>query len=157
MTQNIIRALVALGAVVALGLGGFLIVQNGQNLGGAAYEALTKQFGNGSQGGIIVGNGTQLLQVLKGTCNLVGADVSQAATTSAPYDCAVSGVQSGDLVIAQLGTTTQNASSLRWNIEAAVASSTSGYITLRLSNGTGASAKPSVTSVGSSTQYVIIR
>jgi hypothetical protein len=161
MTQNIIKAIVALGVVAVILLGGLLMFGRGTgqapSLGGAAYEALTKQFGNGTQGGIIVGNGTQLTQVLKGTGNMIGADTSQAATSSAPYDIAVPGVLPGDLVFAQLSTTTQNATSLRWSIEAAIASSTNGFITVRLSNGTGVAAKPSATSVGSSTQFVIIR
>src|SRR5437868_3116917 len=51
-------------------------------------------------------SGTAITQILKGTCNLLGMDASATASTTSNYDCAVTGVQSGDVVHVQLSTTT---------------------------------------------------
>lgn len=100
--------------------------------------------------GALVGN------IIPTTCNLLGMDVSQAASSTASYDCAVTGVVSGDYVFASLATSTQNTSVLNWVLAGVRASSTAGYVTMRVSNFSGAAATPSVTAVGSSTVVLVI-
>ena len=112
-------------------------------------------------GGVTVGAGTAITEILKGSCtsfNGNGAnsiDGSHAASTTRAYDCAVTGVEDGDLVFAQLATSTANGS-ITWLVAGAKASTTDGYITVMITN-YGAAAVPSATGVGSSTSYLIIR
>lgn len=111
---------------------------------------------------LTIGNsGTPTGQVVWGTCNLITKASSQSASTTAPYDCAATGVQSGDTVFVQLATSTPSTNSQRtWRLQGAQASSTSGYITVYLHNSTGASNKPSddiFMHFASSTLYHIFR
>ncbi len=119
-------------------------------------------------GGITVGSsGTAVTQLIKGSCTtwnggiaagINGMDGNHPASTTEAYDCAVTGAVSGDLVFAQFATSTFNGSAgqTTWLIAGAKASSTSGYITVLITN-YGPAAVPSVTGVGSSTSYLIIR
>ncbi len=93
-------------------------------------------------------SGSNLGFVKTGTCDLVGGAI--AATSSAVADCAVTGVVSGDIVIPTLATSTANAVAT-----GARASTTAGYITVRLLNLTGAAS--SVSALGSSTSYIVLR
>ncbi len=99
--------------------------------------------------------------LIVGTCALLGLDVSQAASTTVPYDCAVTGVTSSDNVIASFSTTTAVsvgwAGQPSWLISGAKASSTAGFITIGLTNLSGAAKVPSATNIGSTTQYVIFQ
>lgn len=106
-------------------------------------------------------NGTLRAEEIRGTCTLIagtggsGIDASQPASSTRPYDCAVTGVVSGDVVSAQLSTTTiLSGNNGSWSIEAAGASTTAGFITVLLRNN-GAAAVPSATGVGSSTSYLV--
>ncbi len=116
-------------------------------IGGASTFSSTVTIGTG---------GSALSLVKKGTCNFLGMDASQLASTSVAYDCAVSGVVAGDVVVLQSATTTPT-TFLGWNINGANASSTSGFITAYFTNQTGADKIPSTGKVGSSTQYIILR
>lgn len=108
-------------------------------------------------GGLQIGQrGSEVKNLLKGTCALIGSDVSQTGTSTKAYDCAVTGVVSGDIVHAQLATSTPFSASRNWAITAAQASSTSGFITVLLTN-LGQTAVPSASAVGSSTSYIILR
>lgn len=91
--------------------------------------------------GTIIGN------VVTGTCNLLPAATTIAASSTATVDCqasatgqpavALTGVTAGDAVQLQYGTTTSTLyTGLR--IVGANASSTPGYITALIFNGTGA-------------------
>ncbi|HEY4503917.1 MAG TPA: hypothetical protein VJJ28_02320 [Candidatus Paceibacterota bacterium] len=124
---------------------------------------------NASTTRVSVGSsGTTVQQIIHGTCTsftastlATGDGISHAASTTKSYDCAVTGVVSGDVVIAQFATSTPNsAGSLFtqavWSIVGAKASSTSGYISLLIWNN-GPAAVPSAVGVGSSTNYIIIR
>jgi hypothetical protein len=123
-----------------------------------------------TRGSLTVGpNGTALNQIVKGTCTLTnygvpgtGIDVSQAASTTAVYQCAttvtllpLSGVVSGDLTIVQFATTTAEIVN-GWAIIGSSASSTDGYINVLVSNLTGIARVPSAAGVGSSTAYIVI-
>ena len=82
-----------------------------------------------------------------------GDGIAQAASTTKAYDCAVTGVASGDVVLAQFGSSTPittTAGSNYWAIISAKASSTAGYVSLLIYNN-GPSAVPSALGVGSST------
>lgn len=112
-------------------------------------------------GGLTLGaSGSQVTQLSKGTCNLIGMDASQAATSTKPYDCAVTGVVSTDIVVGMmLSTTSPNGGSTiaGWNVRSAHASTTANFVTVDITNFTGAAATPSASGVGSSTQYLILR
>lgn len=101
-------------------------------------------------------SGSSITQLLKGNCALIGTDASQVGTSTAAYDCAVTGVVSGDTVIAQLATTTSFIAARNWAITGAKASTTAGYITVMLTN-LGQTSVPSVIGVGSTTSYIVIR
>ena len=101
-----------------------------------------------------INGGTSLTYLKKGTCNLIGTPTIVATSTQA-MDCSVSGVVVGDTVFVQLATTTPSTFQ-GWRIMGANASSTSGYLTVKLSNQTGADAVPPIT-VTSSVQYLILR
>lgn len=102
-----------------------------------------------SSGQVTIGSsGSALTKAIKGTCNLTGGTI--AATSSAVANCAVTGVVDGDLVFATLATSTNNGV-----IIGARASTTAGFITVRLLNLSGAAS--SVSALGSSTAYWIVR
>lgn len=156
MKTIISSAIVALiVSVVALGTAIPQLSQD-NNLG-AVYNTVRQTFNSGIEvtGATSTMNilqlgssGTALQQVITGTCNLVGGTI--AATSSSAATCAVTGVQSGDLVFATLATSTAGAV-----LTGARASTTSGYITVRLLNLTGGAS--SVSALGSSTAYFIVR
>lgn len=106
--------------------------------------------------GLKVGdNGSEFTELKATTCNLIGTDGSQTASTTSAYSCAVTGVASGDVVMAILSSSTpafpQTGVNPGWMIIGAKASTTAGFVEVLLTNFTGAAAIPSVTSVGSST------
>ena len=94
-------------------------------------------------------NGSFFAELKATTCNLTGMDISHPATSTQNYGCAVTGVASGDVVMAQLSTTTIMYGG--WAIQGAIASTTSGQIDVAVINLTGAAATPSSFRVGSST------
>ena len=116
-------------------------------------------------GDLTVGSsGTTVSQIITGSCALTGMNVSQTATTTSPYDCAVTGVVAGDFVVAQLATTTavanltHQAANAGWVVMGAEASSTNGYITVSIGNFTGTARAPaSSPGLGSTTNYIIFR
>ena len=114
--------------------------------------------------GSSVANGCKAIShFIATTCGaLIGADVSQSASTTLAYDCALTGVTSTDNVIAMLATSTPFAVSggtgtLGWSIEAAKASTTPGFVTLMISNNLGKAAAVSATNIGSSTPVLIFQ
>ena len=98
-------------------------------------------------------NGSTIAELKATTCNFLGMDVSHAATSTKPYDCAITGLASGDVVLAQLATSSPNAgqTDIGWFMRSCHASTTTAYITCDITNFTGGAATPSVTAVGSST------
>jgi hypothetical protein len=92
MTQNIIRAILALGVVAVIALGGYALFHNGKAFGGAgAYEALQTQFGNGIYAGLnkqltvdSSGNVTQSNSLATSTVKGVGCYQSYATSTATP-------------------------------------------------------------------------
>lgn len=100
-------------------------------------------------------SGSRIGPVISTTCNLLNTNASQAATTSAYVYCNVTGVVSGDTILAQLSTTTANTRFGHWSIVSAKASTTATGVDMELYNGSGASAVPSATAIGSSTNLLI--
>ena len=97
-------------------------------------------------------NGSTIYELKATTCELIGTNRTHTATSTFAYDCAITGLTSSDVVMAQIATSTDFSDALSgWSITAAKASSTSGFITVILDNRTGGSANPSATGVGSTT------
>lgn len=116
------------------------------------------RFPHGITIGLPTNSPTNIADIKTGTCVLLTTDVSQPATTTLPYDCAVTGVVSGDNVIAQLSSSTPAfGGATGWSIVASKASTTAGFITVLLANNSGAPRIPSAYGVGSSTTYQIIK
>ncbi len=85
-----------------------------------------------------------------------GIDVSQAASTTQRYSCAVTGIVSGDIVIPVIASTTIQTVN-GWVIAGALASSTAGYVDVLLSNFTGTAKVPSAQGIGSTTALIIVK
>lgn len=129
-----------LGLCAVLGLVAFLgfgLQHSSKALGSTGNGSETYYNSQWLVGGNQIGlTGTLNLNTQFGTCNLIGAG-SLAATSSANYDCAVSGIKPGDLVLADPPSYLTPVS-LGMFVEKAVASSTAGFITFTIANGTGA-------------------
>jgi hypothetical protein len=118
------------------------------SFGGPNYEAIPKWYGNGlyagllqqfsvsNAGAVTVGSAGTLLSGFNfGTCTITAYSNTIAASSSATADCAATGIVSGDNVeITQSTTSPTVAGGL---VVLASASSTSGYITLKIINDTG--------------------
>lgn len=103
-------------------------------------------------------SGSRVGPIIAGTCALTGMDASASATTTSNYDCAVTGVVSGDTVFAQLATTTSSVpnSIVSFAALSAKASTTAGFITVRVANFSGTAVVPSTLQIGSSTNYLVL-
>lgn len=103
---------------------------------------------------VLGGNPTNLGKLLFGTCSLIAPSFTVAATSTMPMDCAITGVTPTDGAFAQFATSTATTYG-GWSVRGASASSTAGYITVSVVNGTGASAVIPA-SIASSTKYIIL-
>ena len=105
-------------------------------------------------------NGTRMGVITHtASCTLIVPVATQTASTTQPYDCAVTGVVSGDTVFAQFASTTgltAFGSGGQWSIVGAKASSTAGFVTVLIRNETGAAANVSATGIASSTNILTI-
>lgn len=129
---------------------------------GAAFGARNQSYFDNAGKLAIGANGTQLTQVLKGTCNPTQITPgSFAATSTSQFYCPVSGVTAGDLVLAVpppgVGTYASGAGSLYTGFEIIASyATTTNAIGFTYANNTGAATTTfpqATTSVG----YVIIR
>lgn len=100
-------------------------------------------------------NGSRVGPIISSTCSLIYSNSSITASTTRPFDCAVTGVVVGDLVFVQTATTTAALGGQGWSIIGASASSTSGFITVLVGNNTGATANLP-REIASSTPYLIL-
>lgn len=139
---------------IVIAVGGYFFPQQVKTALGAVTPGT--RFPHGISIGLPSDTPTNVALIKAGTCTLIGTDVSQTATTSVPYDCAIAGIVSGDIVMLQISTSTRMISG-GWVIGAAKASTTAGYATAVLTNLTGGNASPSTASVGSSTSYELLR
>jgi hypothetical protein len=153
MTKNIVIGVLA---VLTL-LFGFLYVTQQSVPFGAVPTGTVHYQGETFQGGLQIGQrGTFVTNMLKGTCSLIAPSFSVVASTSVAMDCAVTGVQAGDTVFAMLASSTATAIGPGWEITGVSASTTSGFITIALTNGTGGTAVIPA-SLASTTRYLILR
>lgn len=166
MNKQTVIIVVAL--LVAGFVGGYLLAPSSAGLGADPTNLSTVSnpwyFSNtSSPGGVRIASstitalqigsaGSVISELRATTCNLIGTDGSQAASSTAAYDCAVTGIASGDVVMAQLNRATAFGTNIGWTIHASKASTTAGYVTVILGNWSGVAAVPSVTAVGSTTQ-----
>lgn len=108
-------------------------------------------------------NGSRVGPVIATTCSLIGLDIVQAASTTKPYDCAVTGVVSGDTILFTEATTsaTYTVANAPFRIVGAKASTTSGFVTFGVENYFGAAQAPGnigniQTGFGSSTNVLVL-
>lgn len=146
-------ALIAIVIAIGFGVANQMALSNLASSVGGITTGTAFQHGIqvGGAGGTAVGTpATNLANLVANSCNLIGTDSSQAASSTIAYDCAVTGVTSSFKTLAQLASSTIVGGQSYWEIVGSKASTTAGYVTVLLRNGGGA-ATPSVTSVGSST------
>lgn len=150
MTQNKIRALVALGVVAVLFVGG-LALFGGKNLGGSgAYEALQTRWGNG----LYIGQtGTLVSNVIEGTCNAATTQLPLEATSTDDFTCSVTGALAGDRVSVTLAS---NSGSVYGGFTISHAVATTDTVTFGIVNLTGA-ATSSFPLASTSVQYRVSR
>jgi len=139
-------------AIVCLALGYFVAPAALTMFGANTYvTTLTNPHKQGT-------NGSSNVEAKATTCDLANADTSIAASSTGYTYCTVTGVASGDIVLAQLSTTTGNTLFGGWAIQSAKASTTANKIDIMLTNLTGAAAVPSANNakVGSSTNIWVV-
>lgn len=149
-----------LGLCAVLGLVSFLGfgLQHSSKLGSAGNGSETYYNSQWLVGGNQIGpTGTLNLNTQFGTCNLIGTNVTIAATSTQNYDCPVAGIKPGDLVLAD--PSSNMGGGVLGNIYPirAVASTTAGFVTFTLINLSGVASTTLGTNVASSTEYLSYR
>lgn len=142
-------------AIVAVVLAGFALVRTVEapvQTGGVTnFDELQL-----SDGVVIGTSGSRITTLVDGTCNLIGA-ASIAATSTGVMDCAVSAARAGDVVLVTSATTTAATGAMwGWDIAGASASSTNGFVTMKVRNMTGVAGIPPITAT-SGIQFLILR
>lgn len=92
-----------------------------------------------------------------GSCSLIGTSAGITATTTANFDCAVSGIKAGDLVLEDPSPLEGVGIASDIFPIAAKASTTSGFITFTLINLSGAASTTLGANIASSTEYFTLR
>ena len=141
-------------AILAVVIGSVALVGGNQQasprLGGVTTGTA---FPHGIQVGLATVPPTNIAGFLTGSCNLLGMDVSQPASSTRAYDCAVPGLTTSYATIAQLATSTATVSNIGpFYIESSKASTTPGFLTVIVRNN-GAAGAPSIYAIGSSTAF----
>lgn len=153
---------IAIGVLVLLTLlFGYLALKNFGVLGARPSGLVhyqTESFLQGFQVGTHRGEPVGKLHLK--SCDFIGMDVSHAASTTKPYDCAIAGVVSSDKVLsAMISDSVANAgenATTMWSIRSCHASTTAGYVTCDWHNFTGVAKAPAATAgVGSSTPILV--
>jgi len=90
------------------------------------------------------------------SCQLITVGATVAASSTAAFDCPVTGVLSGDAVFAEQSTTTPSGTAQTWQVLGASASTTAGFVTLTVYNPTSVAATVPLY-IASSTQLLILR
>lgn len=141
----------ALIAVAIIAIGGYFFPQVQQAFGGITTGSA---FPHGISVGLPATAPTNFATFKGGTCSLIMANFTIAASSSVATDCAVTGVVSTNLVEAWFASSTSNGAG--WIVTQSAASSTAGFITLHIVNNTGASAViPAL--IASSTPYFLFQ
>lgn len=100
-------------------------------------------------------NSTRLGLLSFGTCSLIASSYTVSASSTVAMDCAITGAVSTDGFFAQFATSTATTFG-GWSVRGASASSTAGFATISVVNGTGGSAVIPA-SIASSTKYILLR
>lgn len=145
-----------LGILAFLGLG--LQHAASKKVGSAGNASETYYNSQWLVGGNQIGpTGTLNANSQFGTCNLIGGSAGLIASTTANFDCAVTGIQKGDTIVADLGANAPLGPSLGFMLVKAVASSTNGYITFTIANLTGVSSSTLGTNLTNGIEYTTWR
>lgn len=141
-------------AVLALILSTYGLVGGNQSSSTLGNATPGTRFPHGITIGLPANSPSNIAKILSGTCTIL-ANTSIAATSTANFDCAITGVTPGDIVTVASQASSTLAS--QFVIKGVTASSTAGFVTFSMLNLTGAAAVPAATvGVGSSTQYQIV-
>lgn len=143
---------VALIAVAIIAAGGYLFPKAAAGLFGGVTNYDEVDASALRIGGT---NSTRLGLLTFGTCNLIASSYTVAATTTVAMDCAITGATPTDGIFGQFATSTQIGSG-GWSIRGASASSTAGFATFSVVNGTGAS-NVIPASIASTTKFILLR
>ncbi len=106
-------------------------------------------------------NGTEVKELISiSTCVVDDYNTIQRASSTKAYSCPVTGVSSGDIIIAQIATSTAPGGGITfmdglWSIVGAMASTTDGYATVLYRND-GPAKRPSDSGIASSTTLLVI-
>ena len=139
--------LVGLLVVLVVAIGGYMFPKAGQSVLGAIGTrfqhgvSINTNTSPASNGFRIGDNGSEFTEMKLTQCNVLGAGTNGLvinATSTKAFSCAVTGVASGDLVLAQFATSTQGLITRSFEIVGASASSTAGFVVLSILNSTGA-------------------
>lgn len=154
MYKDILARIGVVVAIVIAIIGCFLpILPEGGTVAGAITTGTNFKFGISVGNPTVIGaNPTNFKKILGGTCSLIANSFTVGASTTVPMDCAITGVLSTDKVFAQFATSSVVGNG--WEVQASSASSTAGFITLRVSNFSGAS-NVIPASIASTTQYFL--
>lgn len=143
---------VALIAVAIIAIGGYWYPQV-EKLAGSITTGTNFKYGisvgNTASLGVVP---TNFSKIFGGTCSLIAPVYTVTASSTVAMDCAITGAVSTDLVDAWFATST--ATGAGWSVVGSSASSTAGFITLRVVNNTGTNAIIPA-SIASSTDYWI--
>lgn len=144
----------ALVAVI-LAIGSFLSHPSATEVRSTGSVTTGTAFPHGVTIGAPASSPTNMANVIFGACSLIASSFTVAASSTAGMDCAVPGTVATDGVFAQFATSTTIGSG-GWSIRGASASSTAGFITISVANGTGASGILPA-SIASTTKYIVLR
>lgn len=172
MTKNKVLALCVAAVIVVLGLIYVFSHTKSQTAGGfpTCGDNTSCTTGNLYVSGQVTGGnlqvgsvGSVISGIQSGTCTIFAYSTTIAASSTAQVDCqagasslsAISGITSGDRIFASLASTT-SAIFEGIDIQWVAASTTPGYITMKLYNGTGGTFTWSSTA-SSSIPYLVVR
>lgn len=114
------------------------------------------QVGSGCNDGLGTCTGTTINNINLGNCVIAASANTISASSSAGVECAATGVTEGDSVVVTVATTSALSLYSGLTITGISASSTSGYITLKLFNGTGGTFTWSTIASTTGFQYRVI-
>lgn len=171
MNKKIVYGGIAIAFIVAVlalvvALGGKSQVTKAITTNLASMGLADFSVGSGCDQSYSTCTGTDLTHIIATTGNINAANTAQAASTTAPYDITVSNALTTDNVIAQFASTTMNSTVNQfatsfptgWWITSAHASSTAGFVTVMVYNGTGrTSALAASAGIASSTNVYLIK
>lgn len=132
---------IAIGlSVVAIVIAIIAYGHTGSSLGNKTASFWDSVQGYRVNGTEVFTSGGFLAGATTGTCSLIGSVASIPASTTVAFDCAVTGIVSGDITFSQFATTTASSGGPGWLITQSSASTTSGFLTLNVTNLTGTTA-----------------